>query len=251
MLALKFVAIAAASFVSGAVNAVAGGGTLIIFPAMLALGYGALPANVATTIGLVPGYVGGSIAYRQELAEQRATVRALAVTALAGGVAGAVLLLVTPAHTFRVVVAPLVLLAGLLMAAQPYLRRAMAKRAKPNAKRHSTGLHVAVFLAAVYGAYFGGALGIVVLAVLAIYLADGMQHLNALKGVLSLLVNAVAAVIFAVWANVPWGATATMAVGAMAGGHWGVGLARRIGDERLRLTVVVLAIAVAIALWFT
>ena len=249
MIVLKFVALVAASVVAGAVNAVAGGGTLIVFPAMLGLGYAALPANLATTIGVVPGYLGGSMAYRAELEAQRALVRALALTALAGGLVGSVILLLTPAHTFKVIVPPLVLAAALVLAAQPMLRRLVAGRVDDNTRSQLWLVHTTVFVGGVYGAYFGGALGIVLLAVLGVTLAAGMQHINALKGALSLLINAVAAVVFAIWGNVPWGATAAMAVGAMAGGHWGVGVARRIGDERLRWGVVVLGVVVAAILW--
>jgi uncharacterized membrane protein YfcA len=249
MIALKFVALVVASFASGAVNAVAGGGTLIVFPAMLALGYGALPANLSTTIGLVPGYLGGSVAYRAELREQRALVRALAATSIAGGLAGSLVLLLTPSHTFRVIVPPLVLAATLLLAVQPLLRRVVARRLTAGGRRHTWFVHTTTFIAGIYGAYFGGALGIVLLAVLGVSLAGGMQRINALKGVLSLLINAVAALVFAIWGNVPWGATVAMAVGALAGGHWGVGIARRVGDERLRWTIVALGTAVALVLW--
>src|SRR3954462_8306800 len=111
--------------VAGAVNAVAGGGTLVAFPALLGVGVGPLTANITCSVGLITGYAGGSVAYRRELAGQRDRVRALMPFAVLGGLAGGVLLLVTPASTFRAVVPFLVLLSAVLLAVQPWLSRAL------------------------------------------------------------------------------------------------------------------------------
>lgn len=251
MLVLKLLFVAAASFVSGAINAVAGGGTLIVFPAMLAAGYQPVPANVSTTIGLVPGYFGGSVAYRKELAEQRARVRSLAATALVGGVGGAVLLLVTPGDAFAAAVPWLVLFATGLLALQPLLARAVSRRLQAGGAGHGFVLHGSTLLAAVYGSYFGGGLGVVLLAVLGATIAESLQRVNALKGALSLLINGVGAIVFAIWADVPWGATLVMAFAALVGGHYGVGLARKLGDRALRWVTVAFGVAVAIVLFFT
>jgi uncharacterized protein len=241
--------LASAAFAAGAVNAVAGGGSLISFPALVAVGVPTLAANVTNQIAVLPGYLGGSVAYREELRGQRRRVVALAVTSVVGALVGAVLLVASSKRLFEVLAPILVLVAVALLAAQPRLARMEAERAAhPHAREHPTGrLHVANFLASVYGGYFGAGLGIMLLAILAIGLEDSLQRLNALKGLLSLIVAVVAAVFFALFGPVHWDAAAVMAVASFAGGHIGVGLARRISDRALRVGIIV--IGTAVALW--
>jgi uncharacterized membrane protein YfcA len=243
--AVETIGLLAAGGCAGAVNAVAGGGSLITFPALLAFGYSPVAANVTNQVGLVPGYLGGSVGYRAELTGQRARARALGVTASLGAAGGTALLLLAPAHSFKVIVPYLVLAACALLALQPTLTRA--------AGRHRTGhpgvpLHAGVFAASVYGGYFGGALGIVLLAILGALLADGLQRLNALKGLLSLIVGVVGAIGFALFGPVHWGAAALIAVGALAGGRSGAGLARRLSPTVLRWAIVSYGTTAAIVL---
>ena len=243
--------LAAAGFAAGAVNAVAGGGSLISFPALLAAGYPSVPANVTNTVALWPGYAGSVAGSRPELAGQRLRVRALGVTSVAGAVLGAVLLLRTSAEAFRAVVPFLILLACLLLAVQPRLA-ALVRRLPGSDREHRHGvLHVAALLAAVYGAYFGAGLGVLLLGVLGTFLPDALARVNALKNVLSLVVNTVALVAFALFGPVRWGAALVVAVTSLAGGFLGARLARRIPAALLRALVVAYGVVVAVVLLLT
>lgn len=246
--AVDLLVVLVAAFLSGAVNAVSGGGSLIAFPAMLAVGQGVVAANVATTIGLVPGYLGGSVAYRRELEGQGGRFRLLSITSVLGGIGGAVLLLISSEHTFDLVVPWLVFLSAGLLAAQPALAALVRRRLGQEGRRHSVALHGSVLACALYGAYFGAGLGVMLLAALGAFVRDTLQRLNALKGLLSFVINAVATVLFAIFADVPWAATGVLAVGALLGGHFGVGLARRLGDRTLRWLTVVFGVVVGIVL---
>lgn len=243
--------VAVSGFAAGAVNAVAGGGTLVAFPALLATGMAARTANIVSTIGLVPGYAGGSLAYRRELQGQGPRLRSLALTSVVGGLAGAVILVSTPASAFRVVVPFLILGACGALALQPRLARIVAARqADPRraGTRMGWGVQTGVLLSAVYGSYFGAGLGILLLGILGIALHDGMQRLNALKGLLSFVINVVSVAVFAVAGHVSWTYTAILAVTAWAGGGVGVGVARRLSPNLLRAVVVALGVGVAITL---
>jgi uncharacterized membrane protein YfcA len=239
--------LALAGFLAGAVNAVAGGGSLISFPALLAVGYPPVAANVTNQVAVLPGYVGGSVAYRRELRGQRARLLALSVTTAAGALLGALLVIVLPASAFERAVPWLVLLACAVLAAQPLLSRRMSPPDEPADQHRSPLLHGLEFAASVYGGYFGAGLGIMLLAVLAVGLGEPLQRLNAIKGVLSLLVSAVAAGVFALLAPVAWGAAAIMAVTTYAGGQAGVLVARRL--EATLLRAVALVFGVGVALW--
>ena len=239
--------VAGSGVLAGAINAVAGGGTLVAFPALLAVGVGPLTANITCSVGLITGYAGGSVAYRRELAGQRDRFRALAPFAVLGGLVGAVLLLVTPPSTFRAVVPFLVLLAAALLAVQPVLARALGAHLGEAHEVH-WGARLGVGIAAVYGSYFGAGLGVLLLAVLGILIADGLQRLNAVKGLLSLLINVVGAAVFVLSARVDWGYALLLAIGAFVGGTLGVSVARRLPAPVMRAAVVVLGVAVGIGL---
>lgn len=239
--------VSGAGLLAGAVNALAGGGTLIAFPALLAAGLPAVPANTTCSVGLLAGYAGGSVAYRQELVGQGGKARRLLVPALAGGAAGAVLLLVLPGSSFAVVVPYLVLASCALLAAQPWLARALAGRGVARA-HPGWEAQLGVGAASVYGAYFGAGLGVVLLAVLGTLVPDDLQRLNALKGVQSLLVNLVAAAVFAVTGHVDWAVAGLLSLGALVGATYGVRLARRVPAEALRAAVVVLGVVVGVVL---
>jgi uncharacterized protein len=250
--------LAGAAFLAGAVNAVAGGGSLISFPALLAAGYPALTANVTNTVALCPGYVGGTLGYRRELGGQRRRAVTLGLVSVAGALAGSVLLVRSPAELFEAVVPFLILLACALLAVQTRLARFVADRLGPHPEPGSGGgvgvgwrvplLLGAQFLAATYGAYFGAGLGIMMLAILGIFVADTLQRLNALKGLLSLVINLVGAAFFALFADVVWAAVAVMAVASLLGGQAGVLLARRLNDRLLRWLVVAFGVVVAVRL---
>ncbi|HET8614579.1 MAG TPA: sulfite exporter TauE/SafE family protein [Actinomycetales bacterium] len=243
--------VAAAGLAAGAVNAVAGGGTLISFPTLLAVGVPPVAANITSSVGLVTGYLGGAIGYRRELADQRGRLRALAVVAVLGGIAGAVLLLVTPADSFRAVVPYLVLLSCALLAAQPRLARWVAGRAsaRPVPSHGITPvLQAGVFVAAVYGSYFGAGLGVLLLGVLGILLDDSLQRLNGLKTVLAFVVNAVGVVVFLASGQVRWVLAAVLVVASYVGGLLGARVARLLSPALLRASVVALGAVVGVVL---
>jgi hypothetical protein len=240
----------AAAFAASAVNAVAGGGSLISFPVLLAAGWPPKVANVTNTVGLWPGTVSGSVNYRAELSRQPRRLAALAAPSVSGALVGAVILLATPESVFDVLVPFLILLACLLLAAQDRLLAwASARGLAARGENHlPLALHLATFVVAIYGAYFGAGLGILILAFLGILLPDDLQHSNALKGVLSLLVNAVGAITFILFGPVAWNAAALMAVGSIAGGYLGVGVARRLGRTWLRRIVIAVGLVAATVL---
>jgi uncharacterized membrane protein YfcA len=239
--------ILAAGVVAGAVNAIAGGGTLISFPALLAAGLSPITANITSSVGLLAGYASGSMAYRDELRGQPARVRGLAVAAVLGGAAGALLLLATPGDAFEDVVPFLVMLASVLLAVQPQVARRLAARGQlPD--HPGWEAQVAVGVASVYGSYFGAGLGVILLAVLGLLLADGLQRLNALKGVLSLVVNLAGVLVFIALGGVDWSAAGLLAAGAVVGAFAGVRLARRLPSQVVRTAVVVTGVVVAVVL---
>src|SRR5215217_3830635 len=240
--------LAASGGLAGAVNAVAGGGSLISFPALLAVGYPSVAANMTNNVALLPGYAGGSYAYRRELRGQGARARRLGFTSAAGGLAGAVLLDVSPPGVFEAIVPFLILLSCALLVAQPAASRAVERRGHRGRPAVVQG---GTFLAAVYGGYFGAGLGIMLLAVLGAFVPDDLQRLNALKGLLSLVISAVAVLYFALFGPVAWGAAAIMAVASLTGGQGGVRVARRLSAAALRWVVVVFGTAVAVVLLLT
>jgi uncharacterized membrane protein YfcA len=243
----------AAAFVAGSINAVAGGGTLITFPSLVAVGYSAKVSNVTNTIAVWPGTVGGSYAYRSELGRQRRRVAVLAAPSLLGALAGSALLLSTPGDTFEDIVPFLILFAAGTMFFQEQLSAFAAHHKLVSQGEHHEPavLLLAVFLTGVYGAYFGAAYGIITLALFAILLPDDIQHSNALKGLLAMLVNGLAVVYFALFGPVEWAPGLLMGAGSLAGGFLGVGIARRLGPVWLRRAVVAYGVVVAVVMLVT
>jgi uncharacterized protein len=236
------VLLAAAGFAAGAVNAVAGGGSLLSFPALLGAGYGSVTANVTNAVAVLPGYLGGSLAYRRELRGQRSRIVALSATSAVGAVLGAVILIVSPASVFEAIVPFLILGSCALLAAQPLLSRVIEPR-----EQHGPWLIAGAFLASIYGGYFGAGLGILLLAVLGLTLDDSLQRLNALKGLLSFVIGLASVIYFALFGPVAWGPAALMAVTSLAGGQAGVAVARRLKPGPLRALIV--AFGVGVAIW--
>lgn len=243
------VLIAVAGFLAGGVNAVAGGGSLISFPALVAAGLPTLDANVTNTTAVWPGYLGSAAAYRRELADQGDRLRSLAITAALGGAAGSAILLVAPDAVFDAVVPFLVLAGSVLLALQRRIAGLVQARVDVEAEGHTLQMHAALFLAAVYGAYFGGGLGVILLAVLGIFIADHLQRLNGLKSALSLLINTIALVAFALFGPVDWLSVAIVAPASLLGGYVGAGLARKLSPDALRSTVVIFGLVVAVWLF--
>jgi uncharacterized protein len=237
-----------AGVLSGTVNALAGGGSLLLFPALLAVGLPPLAANVTNSVIQSPGYLGLALGSRRELRGQQGRVRSSTGVAVAGSLVGCLLLLVLPATLFNAVVPSLVALASVLLGAQPWLARWIGEP-EPDAPDRYAVLLPAVFLAAIYGGYFGGALGVILIAVLALTTRDDLRRLNAVKGVLSLIISVVSVVVFAIGAPVDWLVVALLAPANLVGGFLGAKLAGRLPAPVLRAAVVVVGLAVSIYLF--
>jgi uncharacterized membrane protein YfcA len=190
--------------------------------------------------------VGGSLAYRRELRGQRQRFLALSVSSALGAVVGAFILIVSPAGVFEAIVPFLILAACALLAAQPWLASKLSPPAEGAVEHRSLRLHGGVFAASIYGGYFGAGLGILLLAILGLTLTDSLQRLNALKGLLSLVVGLAATVYFAIFGPIAWDAAAVVGLANLAGGQVGVAVARRLDARVLRAVVVVFGVGVAV-----
>jgi uncharacterized membrane protein YfcA len=233
-----------AGLLAGMINTVVGSGTLFTFPVLLGVGYAPVVANVSNTVGLVPGSAAGALGYRAELRGQGGRLLRLAGASLSGGVAGAVLLLVLPASAFKAIVPAFIVLALLAIVLQPRIGRALERRRAQRAVRpHGGPLTLgAVFLAGVYGGYFGAAQGILLLGILGLALEEDLQRINAVKVVLAGLVNLVAGILFVTVAHIAWGAAALIAIGSTLGGGLGARVGRRLPPTALRAVIVAVGV---------
>ena len=238
------------AFAAGLVNAIAGGGSLLSFPALLATGLPALVANVTNTVALAPGYAGAALAQRRQWRDQGPRLRRLLLAALVGGLAGGLLLLQSSERLFTALVPWLLLGGSLLLALQEPLRQWLQRRAgagdHPRAERFAT---LSVFIASLYGGYFGAGLSVILLALLAISLEGSLTRLSGLKQVLALASNLAAALLFLLIAPVALIPAVVMAVASVAGGAVGGQLAGQLNPRLLRWLVVAIGVAVAILLW--
>lgn len=246
---LAYIVIGLAAVAAGAINALAGGGTLITFPALTAIGVPAVAANITNTVALSPGYLGATLAQKDIILDQRRRLWFLLPAAVLGGLVGGLLLLNTSEKLFRELVPFLILAASLLLAVQEPLRRRLVARSERKGGRPMSERWTAIpiFFAAIYGGYFGAGLSVIILAVLALVLDDSLTRLNGLKQAVAFVTNLTAAVFFLFSGQVVWSAAAVMAVGALIGGALGGRLAGRIQPVTLRRLVVVVGIAVSIA----
>jgi uncharacterized protein len=235
-----------AGLVAGAVNAAAGGGSLLVFPSLLAVGLPPLAANVTNSVAQWPGYLGIVAGARRDLHGQGRRILLTSAVSVVGSAVGCALLLALPSAVFDTVVPVLVLLASGLFALQPLLRGWTAPT--PGKLDRLGTLLPTVFLAAVYGGYFGGALGVILIATLSLFAHDSLVRLNALKGLLSLVVASVTVVYFAIGAPVDWLAVAVLAPSTLVGGYVGALVARRSPERVLRAAVVLLGVAVGVYL---
>ena len=242
------VLLATAGFLAGALNAAAGGGSLISFPALIAVGYPPLTANVTNNIAVAPGYVTGATGYRRELRGQGHRILPLTVASAIGSLVGVGLILISSQSAFESIVPFLVLAACVLLALQPAITRRLEEHSGDR-DRPGSGVLTGQALAAVYGGYFSAALGVVVLAVLGLAFDDTLQRLNALKALLQLIIGAVSAVGFALVTPVAWTAVAVVAPASVVGGEVGARLARRVSDRALRVGIVTYGVACAVWLF--
>jgi len=237
----------AAALAAGLVNALAGGGSLLSFPALTAAGLPALVANLTNTVALTPGYLGATLGQRQQLQSQARRLATLLPAASLGGLVGAQLLLHTSEKLFYSLVPWLLLLgSGLLWAQQPLRRWLVQRLARRGHTLSEWQAILPILLASIYGGYFGAGLGVIVLAVLALTLDDSITRLNGLKQALSLATNATAACVLIGSGQVNWGAAALMAAGALVGGALGGRLAGKVDPNALRTLVVIAGVGLAI-----
>jgi hypothetical protein len=248
MTPLEVLAIFSAGVVAGTINTVVGSGTLFTFPVLLGFGYPPVVANVSNTVGLVPGSATGAFGYRRELAGQRRRVMALAVASITGGITGAVLLLSLPASAFKAIVPVFIAVALALIVMQPRLSVWLAARRPQGRQVPGPLATLGVFAGGVYGGYFGAAQGILVLAILNLSLDDDLQRLNAVKVVLTGLVNLVSGLVFVIAAQVAWAPAGLIAAGSTLGGLLGARVGRRLPPGVLRAVIVVVGVVAIVRL---
>jgi hypothetical protein len=254
MTALQILALVASAFGAGAMNAMAGGGTLLTFPTLMLLGLPAIAANATSTVALVPGAAASMAGFRREVASHRRWLKTLFLPSLAGGVFGSFLLLRTPERVFENLAPLLVLFATILF----MLRGAVARRLAPKEPPEPAGggeasipagrwalATVLQFGVAVYGGYFGAGIGILMLALLGFLGLTDILAMNGLKNFFAVCINGVAALYFVLQGAVHWREAAVLTVGAIAGGYGGARFSRRIGQERARAAVIVIGFGVA------
>jgi len=239
---LRLARVALAACGAGAVNAIAGGGSLITFPVLLACGVPPVTASMTHTVGVCPGYFGATYAQRNELAGQGGRIGRILPFAIAGSVVGSAILLRTSDRAFATIVPFLLTFAGLLLLVQPRLKRVFV--AHQGRSLWLAGIPLG--LAAAYGAYFGAGLGVIILAVMAVVLDDTLVRANALKQLMSLVVNVLAAGIYIVVGRIDWQVAVAIAIGSLVGGVLGGKLVSRIPEVWLRTLAIAVAFAVAL-----
>lgn len=248
------VSILLAGVAAGAINAAVGSGTLVTFPILISFGYPPVTATISNSLGLVPGGFSGTWGYRRELAGQKRRILQLVPASLLGALTGAWLLLHLPEATFEAVVPVLLVVALVLVVAQPRIQKALAARSERRKDKESSGrawmvaTFVAVYLIGCYGGYFAAAQGILLVGVVSVLMNESLQRLNALKNMLTLVVNIVAATAYIVVAfdRISWSAAGLIAVGSLIGGLIGSNVGRRLPAPVLRGAIVVLGI---IGIW--
>ncbi len=246
--AWEIVAILAAAIAAGAINAAVGSGSLITFPTLLAFGFPPVVANVSNNVGLVPGNISGAFGYREDLSGQRGRLIRLGIASCAGSVAGACALLALPPGVFEVIVPALIIIACVLVVLQPRLSAWVAARGKERPEHGGPVLFAGVFLAGVYGGYFGAAQGVLVIGLLGVFLTESLQRINAGKNVLVTIVNGAAAAVFVIFAHVNWLVVLLIAAGSSTGGVVGARFGRRLPPLALRIIIVVIGVVAAVKL---
>ncbi|MFL5541231.1 MAG: sulfite exporter TauE/SafE family protein [Longimicrobiaceae bacterium] len=237
----------AAAFLGGAMTAVAGGGSFLTFPALVFTGVPSVVANASSTVALCPGSLASAAAYRNDFQNFKGvSFRAMLAVSLAGSLIGALLLLLTPQRTFDGVIPWLLLLATLVFIFAPRLTPALQRRVRIGPGT----LLVVQFFVAVYGGYFGGAIGIMMLSAWALFGLTDLKAMNATKTVLSGALNGVAVVLFIAAGKVWWPQTLVMLVGSLAGGYLGAHYARRVDQRHIRIVIIAISVTMTV-LFFT
>jgi uncharacterized membrane protein YfcA len=240
-----------AAFAAGAINSVAGGGTLVSFPALIWLGLPSIVANATSTVAIWPGSLGGMWGFRRELRTADAGLFSLVAPSVIGGLAGAFLLRLTPTTVFDRLVPLLILFATFLFMAQESVQRSLNTGAREAAAAGGwlPGAMLFQLFVGLYGGYFGAGLGILMLAALGILGLSDIHQMNALKNLLALCINGIAALYFVWMGMVWWPDVLVMASGAIAGGIGGAGVARRLGRRAVRRIVIGVGLTMACSLF--
>jgi uncharacterized membrane protein YfcA len=240
MSVLNEILIFLAALAAGFINAIAGGGTLISFPVLLAVGVPPIIANVTNTVALVPGTIGGMWSQRNDFRSQYRRLLKLLPVAVVGGIAGGLLILNTSENAFRSIIPYLILLATLLLAMQVRIKNWVIKRiGHAHTEHHNPVVMMSlVFMAAVYGGYFGAGLGVILMATLGLVIDESMTRLNFLKQALGFAINLAAAIYFAFSGKVDWMIALVMVFGSLLGGLIGGKTAAKMKPEVLRWIVV-------------
>jgi uncharacterized protein len=242
---IQLTALIASSIGAGAMNAMAGGGTILTFPALLLLGESAITANATSTVALLPGAAASMAGYRREVGEHRRWLTSLLLPSLLGGAIGSVLLLRTPERAFERLAPFLILFATILFLVQGTVARwTRVRQAVPPSQGRFVAISLLQFGVAIYGGYFGAGIGILMLATLGFLGLSDIHAMNGLKNFFGMCINAVAAAYFIFRGAVDWPAALVMAGAAVVGGYGGAHFARRIGRDRARKAVVVIGFAI-------
>jgi uncharacterized membrane protein YfcA len=252
---LGYFLLCGSAFAAGIVNAIAGGGTLLSFPALLRVGVTSRAANETSTVALVPGSVSGAWGFRRDLRGARPWLRLLVGPSIAGGLLGSLLLTELDERYFEIVVPWLLLLAALLFALQPYVNRLIQPTmtvADDAYKPRATSawwlgvlLVVFQFCIAVYGGYFGAGIGILMLASLGVMGIGDINRMNAIKTILAACINGVSVIVFACRREVEWSFALPMAVAAIVGGYFGASVGRLLPAPLVRLVVILVGLGLA------
>jgi uncharacterized protein len=239
-----------AGIAAGGINTIVGSGTLISFPVLLGIGLSPVTANVTNAVGLFPGSFVGAYGYRRELSGQFRRATILGVASMLGAIAGAVLLLTLPSAAFDAIVPVLIVLALVLVVFGKRMTAWLTSRGRAPGHHIGPTLWLATLGCGVYGGYFGAAQGVLMMGLFGLMLAEDLQRQNALKNVLTGLVNLVAAIVFVITAHIDWAAAGFVAAGAIVGGVLGAKVGRRLSPTVLRAVIVAVGIVAIVKLVF-
>ncbi|MGE4062517.1 MAG: sulfite exporter TauE/SafE family protein [Rhodospirillaceae bacterium] len=240
----NYVLLAGAAFIAGVMNAIAGGGTFITFPALVFTGVPSVIANASNAVALVPASFASAWAYRHDYQDvENLSLKAMVAASVVGGMLGAILLVATPETTFDALVPWLLLAATLVFALGPTFIPKLRERFHIGPQ----ALLFLQFLVGIYGGYFGGAMGIVMLAIYSLFGLTNLNSMNAMKATLAGFINGVSVFIFVGTGNVAWRQTLLMMVFAIAGGYIGAHFGRKLNQKYLRALIILISTSVTIA----
>jgi uncharacterized membrane protein YfcA len=244
------IAAAAAAFLAGGINSVAGGGTLVTFPTLVWIGLPSVIANATNTVAIWPGSLGSLWGFRRELAATDRIMLWLVLPSFAGGIIGALLLRLTPTHTFDRIIPFLILFATILFTVQGPIQKKLGTREdRHRSPRWFASAMLIQLLVGVYGGYFGAGMGIMMLTVLSVLGMTDILKMNALTSLYALCINGIAAVLFSMAHMVRWHYVLVMAIAAIAGGWGAAGVARRVGRTVVRRFVIALGYIITVVLF--